>query len=65
MKRGVLTTREAELLRLRQTYTNAQIGALQGIKPGTVQFYMHRIYIKLNVHSQGDAVVEAARRGML
>lgn len=61
-----LTKREKAILDLiarGDTYGN--IASLLSVSVGTVQTHIKSIYSKLSVHSRGEAVFEAQRRGLL
>jgi len=61
-----LTKREKTILDLiarGDTYGN--IAAMLSVSVGTVQTHIKSIYSKLSVHSRGEAVFEAQRRGLL
>lgn len=61
-----LTKREKAILDLiarGDTYGN--IASMLSVSVGTVQTHIKSIYSKLSVHSRGEAVFEAQRRGLL
>ncbi|TCS38522.1 LuxR family two component transcriptional regulator [Paucimonas lemoignei] len=61
-----LTKREIAILDLiarGETYGN--IATMLSVSVGTVQTHIKSIYSKLSVHSRGEAVFEAQRRGLL
>lgn len=61
-----LTKREAVILELiAQGGTYGQVAKLLSVSVGTVQTHIKNIYSKLAVHSRGEAVFEAHRRGLL
>jgi DNA-binding NarL/FixJ family response regulator len=63
---GLLTLREREILRglaAGNTYQTAARGL--GISTDTVRFHIRKIYRKLQVHSQSEAVAKALRKGLL
>ena len=61
-----LTRREAAILELIARGTSyAKVAAALGLSIGTVQTHIKHIYGKLSVHSRGEAVYEARRRGLL
>ena len=62
----ILTKREATILELiarGDTYNEA--AQMLSVSVGTVQTHIKNIYGKLSVHSRGEAVFEAHRRGLL
>jgi DNA-binding NarL/FixJ family response regulator len=62
----VLSTREAEILRLVSAgKTNDQIAEALFIEVNTVRTHLRRIYQKLNVHDRTSAVVTASRNGYI
>jgi DNA-binding NarL/FixJ family response regulator len=61
-----LTDREVEILRaLAKGLTYKEIGGEQAISSHTVAQHVKNIYRKLTVHSRGEAVYEATKRGLL
>lgn len=61
-----LTKREAVILELiAQGGSYGQVAKLLSVSVGTVQTHIKNIYSKLAVHSRGEAVFEAHRRGLL
>jgi DNA-binding CsgD family transcriptional regulator len=61
-----LTVRESQLLReLRTGIPYKRIAAHMGLSVTTVRGYSRGLYAKLDVHSRGEAVHEAIRRGLL
>jgi DNA-binding NarL/FixJ family response regulator len=61
-----LTVRESQLLReLRTGIPYKRIAAHMGLSVTTVRGYSRGLYAKLDVHSRGEAVHEAVRRGLL
>jgi DNA-binding NarL/FixJ family response regulator len=61
-----LTARELEVLQLAGAgYSNRRIGVALSVSPRTVEVHMHRIFQKLDVTSRTEAVVLAARRGLI
>lgn len=63
---GVLTRREAAILDLiARGDTYSEVARLLSVSVGTVQTHVKNIYGKLAVHSRGEAVFEAQRRGFL
>jgi DNA-binding NarL/FixJ family response regulator len=58
-----LSTRELEVLQaLSKGHTYKQIAADLGISLGTVRTYIQRIYEKLHVHNNAEAVMKFARK---
>jgi DNA-binding CsgD family transcriptional regulator len=54
-----LTGREAEVLQaVARGYSNAEIGAELGIRPGTVKKHLERVYDKLGVKTRLAAAVK-------
>lgn len=61
-----LTPREAQVLQLiAKGFSYAEAGQHLGLSLATIQSHVRSIYGKLEVHSRGEAVFEAARRGLL
>lgn len=61
-----LTKREAVILDLiAQGGSYGQVAKELSVSVGTVQTHIKNIYGKLSVHSRGEAVFEAHRRGLL
>jgi DNA-binding NarL/FixJ family response regulator len=63
---GLLTVREREILgglAAGDTYQTA--ARALGISTDTVRFHIRKIYRKLQVHSQSEAVAKALRKGLL
>jgi len=61
-----LTAREFEVLRLAAAGdSNRKIGTKLQLSPRTVEAHMHRVFQKLGVESRTEAVVVAARRGLI
>ncbi|HZW14487.1 MAG TPA: response regulator transcription factor [Noviherbaspirillum sp.] len=61
-----LTKREAVILDLiAQGESYGDVAKLLSVSVGTVQTHIKNIYGKLSVHSRGEAVFEAHRRGLL
>lgn len=61
-----LSPREQEVLGyIARGFSYAEIARQQGITVHTVQTYIKKLYGKLAVHSRGQAVYEASRRGLL
>jgi len=61
-----LTKREAAILDLiARGDTYGEVARLLDVSVGTVQTHIKNIYSKLSVHSRGEAVFEAHRRGLL
>ena len=61
-----LTKREATILDLiAQGESYGEVAKLLSVSVGTVQTHIKNIYGKLAVHSRGEAVFEAHRRGLL
>jgi DNA-binding NarL/FixJ family response regulator len=62
----LLTRREREVLRgLAAGNTYQTAARALGISTDTVRFHIRKIYRKLQVHSQSEAVAKALRRGLL
>lgn len=61
-----LTSRELESLDLiARGYTYAEIARLLDLSISTVQTHVKHLYVKLAVHSRGEAVFEAHKLGLL
>jgi DNA-binding NarL/FixJ family response regulator len=61
-----LTRRENAILELiARGDSYAKVAQALGVSVGTVQTHVKHIYGKLSVHSRGEAVYEAQRRGLL
>lgn len=61
-----LTKRESAILELiARGDSYAEVAKLLSVSVGTVQTHVKNIYAKLSVHSRGEAVYEAQRRGLL
>lgn len=64
--RAVLTKREAAILdRIARGDSYGEVAGLLSVSIGTIQSHIKNIYGKLAVHSRGEAVFEAHRRGLL
>lgn len=62
----ILTKREAAILNLiARGDSYGEVARLLSVSVGTVQTHVKNIYGKLSVHSRGQAVYEAQRRGLL
>jgi DNA-binding CsgD family transcriptional regulator len=62
----VLSPREHEIVRLTSHgLSNKAIAAVLDISPWTVNTYIRRIFIKLNVNTRAEMVAVAARAGMM
>ncbi len=62
----VLTRREATIMNLiARGDSYSDVARELGVSVGTVQTHAKNIYAKLSVHSRGEAVFEAQRRGLL
>lgn len=63
---GILTRRETAILDLiARGDSYGDVVKLLSVSVGTVQTHVKNIYGKLSVHSRGEAVYEAQRRGLL
>ena len=63
---ATLTKREAAILDLiSRGDSYGEVARLLSVSVGTVQTHIKNIYGKLSVHSRGEAVFEAHRRGLL
>jgi len=61
-----LTKREAAILdRIARGDSYGDVAKMLSLSVGTVQTHIKNIYDKLSVHSRGEAVFEAHRRGLL
>jgi DNA-binding NarL/FixJ family response regulator len=61
-----LTKREATILDLiARGDSYGEVARLLSVSVGTIQTHIKSIYAKLSVHSRGEAVFEAHRRGLL
>jgi DNA-binding NarL/FixJ family response regulator len=61
-----LTPRELDVLRLLGLGLRAaQIGTALGVRPATVENHKRRVFAKLDVHGETQAVAVALRRGLL
>lgn len=61
-----LSARESEILSLiAKGFSFVELARLLDISPHTVTTYVKKIYQKLAVHSRGEAVYEASRRGLI
>lgn len=61
-----LTAREQDVLAgLAEGYSNRRIAQRLGIREATVKFHVNAIFAKLDADSRTDAVVRAARRGLV
>jgi DNA-binding NarL/FixJ family response regulator len=61
-----LTKRERAILELiARGDSYAEVAQILSVSVGTVQTHVKSIYAKLSVHSRGEAVYEAQRRGLL
>ena len=66
MARKKLTERETSILHLiARGDSYGQVAHVLSLSVGTVQTHVKNIYGKLSVHSRGEAVYEAQRRGLL
>jgi DNA-binding NarL/FixJ family response regulator len=62
----ILTKRESAILNLiARGDSYSEVARLLSVSVGTVQTHVKNIYGKLSVHSRGQAVFEAQRRGLL
>ena len=65
-ERVLLTRREAAILDLiARGDSYSDVARALGVSVGTIQTHAKNIYAKLSVHSRGEAVFEAQRRGLL
>ncbi len=61
-----LTSREAEVLQLiADGRTNDDISEALGLSIKSVQVHLTNLYSKLGVHSRTEAIIQAARRGLI
>jgi DNA-binding NarL/FixJ family response regulator len=61
-----LSDREQEVLRLiAQGKTNSEIGTALGIAESTVKFHVNHVLTKLGVSDRTQAVIQAAKRGLV
>lgn len=61
-----LTSREAEVLQLvAEGRTNDEISQTLGISVKAIQVHLSNLYAKLGAHSRTEAVVQAAKRGLV
>jgi len=61
-----LTNRELEVLRLlAEGCSNKQIAVRLGISENTTKFHVNAIFSKLDVETRTEAVVRAARLGLV
>ena len=61
-----LSERETEILQLlAKGMSFSEIGEILTISPHTVTAHIKKIYRKLQVHSRGEAVYEAAQMGLI
>jgi DNA-binding NarL/FixJ family response regulator len=66
LRHAALTKREAAILDLiAQGESYGDVAKVLSVSVGTVQTHIKNIYGKLSVHSRGEAVFEAHRRGLL
>lgn len=62
----VLTSREIEVLqRMAEGFSNRQIAQQLILAEGTVKFYIHSIYEKLDAHNRTKALIEAKKRKLI
>ncbi len=62
----VISKRESEVLYwMARGKSNTDVAAIMGIKPGTVDTFVRRIYAKFNVHDRISAILEGMSRGLL
>jgi DNA-binding CsgD family transcriptional regulator len=61
-----LTAHEVRILKLLASGENYKTSAkLLGVTVNTISYHVRSIYSKLHVHSRGDAVAKALRRGLI
>jgi DNA-binding NarL/FixJ family response regulator len=61
-----LTAHELRILKLLASGENYKSSAkLLGVSVNTISYHVRSIYTKLHVHSRGDAVAKALRRGLI
>jgi len=61
-----VTFKEAEVLQLlARGESNRRIAELLNVTVSGVQFHLTNIYGKLDVHTRSEAIVEAAREGLV
>jgi DNA-binding NarL/FixJ family response regulator len=61
-----LTAHELRILKLLASGENYKTSAkLLGVSVNTISYHVRSIYSKLHVHSRGDAVAKALRRGLI
>jgi len=57
-----LTKREVDVLNLvAKGFRHAEIATMQGVSTNTINTHIKNIYAKLQVHSRGEAIYEAAQ----
>jgi two-component system, NarL family, response regulator DevR len=62
---AAFTPRELDVLHLLASSDTATIARRLGIAPHTVEWHIRHLIEKLGVHSKPQAVIEAARRGLI
>ena len=66
VRRGALTDRETQVLRLvSEGLTSREVADRLGLSVKSVENYKHRIFEKLDVQSQSQAVAVALRSGLI
>ncbi len=61
-----ISKRESEVLYwMARGKSNADVAAILGITPGTVDTFVRRLYAKFNVHDRISAILEGMSRGLL
>jgi DNA-binding CsgD family transcriptional regulator len=61
-----ISKRESEVLYwMARGKSNADIAAILGISPGTIDTFVRRIYAKFDVHDRISAILEGMSRGLL
>ena len=68
IEESTLTTRELEVLSLCAAYPDESTGDLADrleIANSTVRNFLHKIYIKLQVHGRAAAILKAQEKGLL